>query len=244
MNRVARLCMYLILLLPLPCVSADITLTNGEWPPYLTEYEPGYGIASRIVTDAFAEVGIRVNYVFRPWKRAYKEAEAGIHEGSVVWSYEEERAQKFLFSDSIFEGQSVFFHLKRVPFQWQTYDDLARFRIGGSLGYEYEFEKLLNIKVTHAGDDLSNFRKLLAGHIDIFPSDREVGYAILRRHFSKDELAQFTHHPKVYNSVTYHLILNKQHARNAGLMVRFNQGLKKLRDSGKYNGYFPSFARP
>ena len=48
--------------------SADevITLTSGAWLPYLSECAPHHGVVSRIVTEAFALEGVRVNYIFRP----------------------------------------------------------------------------------------------------------------------------------------------------------------------------------
>ncbi len=46
-----------------------IRLTNGEWQPYLSKDAPHHGFASHIVTEAFALVGVEVEYGFFPWKR-------------------------------------------------------------------------------------------------------------------------------------------------------------------------------
>ncbi|MFC4158440.1 substrate-binding periplasmic protein [Chitinimonas lacunae] len=216
----------------------EVSLTNGEWPPYQSEHEPHYGIASHIVTEAFAQEGIKVRYSFMPWKRAYIEAEEGRHDGSLVWTYEPERGEKFLFSDAVFEGKSVFFHLKKFPFEWKTFDDLTKVRVGGTLGYKYEFEKNPAIQVDRANSDVDSFRKMLKDRFDIFPSDLKVGYATLRANFTPAEVNQITHHPRAYNVVTYHLILNKKNPRSAKLMAAFNRGLKKLRDSGRYAEYY------
>ncbi|WP_179958326.1 substrate-binding periplasmic protein [Chitinimonas arctica] len=228
----------LAFLLPLWARGEEVTLTNGEWPPYLSEYEPNYGIASHIVTDAFALEGVTVRYVFRPWRRAYAEAESGKYHGSVVWTFEPDRAEKFFFSDAVFEGKSVFFHLKSNPVDWKTYDDLINLRVGGTNGYDYAFERNPRIKVERANSDVENFRKLLAGRFDIFPSDLNVGYALLQKNFVTAEFDLITHHPKVYNVVSYFLILSKANPDNAKLLLRFNRGLKKLRESGRYEEYF------
>ncbi|MGQ5524407.1 substrate-binding periplasmic protein [Chitinimonas sp. PSY-7] len=226
------------LLLQSTVAARDITLTNGEWPPYLSEHLKYYGIASHIVTDAFTHAGVKVQYVFRPWKRAYLEAESGKFDGSVVWSYEKERAEKFHFSDPIFEGKSVFFHLKSFSFNWTTFEDLIPIRVGGTLGYAYEFEKVTAIQVQRADTDVDNFKKLLAGRFDIFPSEMNVGYATLQQNFTPAEVNHITYHPKAYNVVTYHLILTKSKPGSAELLAAFNKGLKALKDSGKYNSYF------
>ncbi len=52
--------------------SKVIRLTNGEWQPYLSEDTPHHGFASHIVTEAFALVGVEVEYGFFPWSRAMK----------------------------------------------------------------------------------------------------------------------------------------------------------------------------
>ncbi len=48
--------------------SKTIRLTNG-WQPYLSKDVPHHGFASHIVTEAFALVGVEVEYGFFPWKR-------------------------------------------------------------------------------------------------------------------------------------------------------------------------------
>ena len=58
----------LFLLLPFSALSKEqvIRLANGEWPPYTSKDLPNYGLGSQIVSEAFAEVGIKVEYGFFP----------------------------------------------------------------------------------------------------------------------------------------------------------------------------------
>ncbi|HEY9104179.1 ABC transporter substrate-binding protein [Chitinimonas sp.] len=231
-------CLTALTLLSAATAAEVVTLTNGEWPPYLSEQAPGYGIASRIVTDAFAAARVEVRYVFRPWKRAYLEAAGGTYDGTLVWTWGEARAKHFLFSDPVFDGKSVFFHLKTKPVSWSRFADLSAYRIGGTLGYEYEFERTPGIKIERADTDLANFRKLLAGRIDLFPSEINAGYAVLKAGFTAEEQQQIGTHPKAYNVVSYHLLLNRKNPRNIRLMNSFNQGLRQLKDSGRYEAYF------
>ncbi len=62
--------------------SETIRLTNGEWQPNLSKDTPHYGFASHIVTEAFALVGVEVEYGFFPWKRSYKIAKEGTWGGT------------------------------------------------------------------------------------------------------------------------------------------------------------------
>ncbi len=50
----------------------SVRIANGEYAPYFSEDLKHYGVGSRIVKAAFAEVGINVDYVFRPWERGYR----------------------------------------------------------------------------------------------------------------------------------------------------------------------------
>jgi polar amino acid transport system substrate-binding protein len=230
------------LLLPSAALHAAevITLSNGEWRPYLSQRLPHGGVVSRIVSEAFASQGVTVKFVFRPWKRAYIEALQGDVHGSVVWGPGTDgarRAQDFLLSDTVLEGQTVFFHLRSVPFDWQHYADLRKVRIGGTAGYIYDFENLPGIQIDRAANDEIGFRKLLAGRFDIFPSDLHGGRAVLTEHFSQAEASQIIAHPTPYSVTQYHLLLSKKIAANGRYLQLFNRGLKQLRESGKYAQY-------
>ena len=72
-----------------------IRLTTGEWAPYISEKLEHFGLVSRIVTEAFALEGVKVEYIFLPWKRAYQEALIGKYDGSAVWTRNSEREKGF-----------------------------------------------------------------------------------------------------------------------------------------------------
>lgn len=241
-----RLLFAMLLLLSASWAHAeDITLTNGEWLPYQSEHLAHYGVLSRIVTEAFALEGVTVHYVFRPWPRALAEAKSGAAQGSIVWSEGSPgsaRKRDFLFSDLVFESQSVFFHLKGLNFNWSTYTDLVPYKIGGVAGYEYRFESVPGIKLDRAANDELCMRKLLAGRFDLFPSSLDVGMYLLRTRFSAEEAARVTVHRGAYNTTRYHLLLPRQLAGSVRLLGLFNKGLKKLKDSGRYALYLDDLA--
>ncbi len=231
------LCLWLLLVLPSQRVLAaeTITITNGEWPPYLSDQLQHSGFVSHIVSDAFKLKSVNVNYKFRPWKRAFEEARNGTAHGSVVWSKTKEREQDFLFSDPVIIGKSVLFHLKDKKVDWNRPEDLAKYKIGGTLGYKYSFEHLSNIVIERVTSDELNFRKLLWKRIDLFPSDKDAGYVILNKHFTQQEITQITYHPLPYDQTSYSLMLSKKHPNSKHLLALFNAGLKELKASGKYS---------
>lgn len=216
--------------------SDTIVITNGEWPPYQSRELPHFGFASLIVTEAFALQGVQVNYEFRPWKRALEEARAGQADGSMLWSLTPEREPDFLFSDTILISEAVLFHRKDFSFDWQQNTDLEVYRIGGTLGYEYAIEKGAKLSIERVASDEQNFRRLLLKRIEIFPSDKHAGYALLNRSFPAAERAQISHHPKPYDQTAYSVIFSKACGeRCARFLAQFNKGLQLLKTSGRYD---------
>ena len=89
-------------------MSKTIRLTNGEWQPFLSKDAPHSGFASHIVTEAFAQVGVEVEYGFFLWARSMKLAKEGRWDGTIVWGESEERLRNFYFSELVVLTTFVF----------------------------------------------------------------------------------------------------------------------------------------
>jgi len=232
------------------CPAQDtIRIANGEWPPFQSKKLKHYGVASRVVTEAFELEGVKVEYQFLPWERGIQLAKQGKINGTMVWSKTPDREKDFMFTDPICFGITVFFHHQDFQFEWQTIDDLKDLRIGGTIGFNYgsvfeEAEKQGKIKVSRVPADKINFRKLLKNRIDIFPLDIETGHDILKKEFPPQEISKFTYNKeKPLRTIAYGLMLSKGLKSNENYLKLFNKGLKKLKESGKYDQYFAESAR-
>ncbi len=218
-----------------------IRLTNGEWQPFLSKDAPHHGFASHIVTEAFALVGVEVEYGFFPWKRSFKLAKEGTWDGSVIWGASEERLRHFYFTDpAIPRVTYVFFHLKTTPFDWNSYDDLSDVKIGGTIEYFYSdaFEAAESagvIRTIRGRSDEVGLKNLLKGRIDVFPGEVVVTYEQIRDTFSQQEAALFTHHAKVIVDKPMFVLLNKDVPGNERMRDKFNEGLRQLKASGRYD---------
>ena len=237
---IASLCLALTCNFASAQTSKTIRLTNGEWQPFLSKEVPHYGFASHIVTEAFALVGVEVEYGFFPWTRAVKLAREGTWDGGAVFWDTEERRKHFFFTDAVVPSIVVFFHLTSTEFDWDTYDDLSAVRIGATLEYSYgkdfdSAEAAGTIKTNRAPDDESGLRKLLKGRIDVFPGEVMVTYDQIRDIFSEEQAALFTYHPKPINDQPLYLLLSKKVPGNEALRDLFNEGLKQLKASGRYD---------
>jgi polar amino acid transport system substrate-binding protein len=217
-----------------------IRITNGEWEPFLSNYSYKYGLDSHIVTEAFKLEGVDVKWGFFPWQRANENAKNGERwDASCCWWPDDDTKKDFLMSDAITETSFVFYHLKSYKFHWNSLPDLKEIKIGGTKKYHYGNEFMNAIKekkltIEYASKDEFNYKKLLAGRIQIFPNDPAVGNAQIRNYLSPDEANQLTYSQKKFGKSTLHLIMSKDHKRNEYFLDKFNAGLKKLKKSGRY----------
>ena len=127
-------------------------------------------------------------------------------------------------------------------------DDLKGISIGATETYAYTPEFLQAMKngslhVELLSSDELNFRKLLKGRIEIFPLNIVVAHALLASKFTRQEIASITYHPRALYSIQTHLLFSKKVTKNMRLLKLFNKGLKRLKDSGKFNQYFKESQR-
>lgn len=231
-----------LLFLTTPCASETITITAGEWPPYLSANLKHHGIVGRIITDAFAHANIDVAFRMLPWKRAYKEAENGKVAGTAVWLKNPDREKIFIYSDEVIVETHVFFYKKGLVFDWETMTDITPFRLGGLLGFSYgkDLDKIIaenKVKIERVGQDGQNFNKLLTGRIDLYPQEINVGYEVLHRNFLKGEVASIDHHTTPFMIKPSFLLFPKKNPESQRLQEIFNAGVAQLKKDGKVEAY-------
>ena len=218
-----------------------IRITTGEFSPWTSEHLKHGGFTNHVISEAFKLEGYEVEFTFYPWKRAYESAKSGDkYLATSYWYRSEERAQDFHYSDPIQTDAMVFFHLKdNPPPAWEILTDLDGQRIGATSGFTYtdEFWELArsnHLDIEEAESEELNFRKLLKGRIDLFPSDSLVGQKILQEFFGKRAAEKVIYHPRPLRGATGHLLISKKVAGGEELIVAFNRGLAKLRENGLY----------
>jgi len=221
-----------------PVSAETIRLATGHWPPYLDEGSEDGGFAAQIIREALATQGMEVDFDYLPWSRALMLAGTDAYDGTAIWSCTPARARRFTLSDSIIPFRFVFFHRANDPFDWQTIQDLDGKKVG--LTQDYAYGKML-VKAARKGivrtdmttSDEANFRKLVAGRIDLFPMDPVVGKYMIRNELPVIVAGQITFDAKPLRKATYHVLFNN-HGRRAEVLVEtFNKGLAELKTSGR-----------
>ncbi len=122
-------------------------------------------------------------------------------------------------------------------------DELKDIHIGATLSYTYSepfhsADKSGKIKVQWVPKDIQNFKKLLLGRIQLFPQFLETGYYQIKTNFTSDQIKLFTHHSKPLKVTPSSLIISKKARKGKHLIALFDNGLKQLKESGKYKKYF------
>ncbi len=233
---------------PATAAPTVLRLANGEWPPYTGEKLPGNGCDSQVVSEVFAEAGIEVHYTFLPWARGMLLSKSGAVDGAIEWADTPEHlASHFVSSQPLSAQRWVFFHHRDAAVPWQQLEDLQQQRIGLTIGYAYsDVFKPLQAKYpamfSEAPSDLLNLKKLLHRRLDLVPLERGVGHYLLRTAFSPQEQAQIVAQEQAISLFYPHLLLSRSVAGNEQRMQHFDQGLARLKASGRYRAMMAACA--
>jgi len=226
--------LVLFALAPAVARADNVILANGEWAPYMSEKRKHFGVVSHIIKRAFAEEEVAIDYMFLPWKRGYEMAKKGDLEGTIVWSYTNERAKDFLYSDEVIFLETAIFYNKGTEFDWSTFEDLQGKKIGGIIGFAYNIDNLEKsgvVTIDRIAEPESNFKMLVNNRVDLVAEDLFVGREIIAKLSLADEISI---HEKPMNRKSFHLIVGKKVAGAKVIITTFNQGLEKLKASGQY----------
>jgi len=229
---------------PLPpqptSASNVIRLANGSWEPFNGPDLPHAGCDSWVIQEAFALAGFDVEYSFFPWARSYSLSASGEWDGTLNWAdTPEHRAQHYLSAEPTSIQEWVFFYRIDRPLVWKTMDDLKGKTIGTTAGFVYSdiFKDLRlsgDATFVESSSDDANFKMLLAGRIDVFLSERQVGTYRIKSIFTPEQQAQLVGSPQSFSQYESYLLLSKAKPENEQRMILFNQGFKELQANGRY----------
>jgi len=235
-------CILVIILIISPIITSaeTIRLTNGEWPPYLSENLYKFGYWSHIATEAFAIEGVKVEYTFYPWRRAFRNVAKGDFDGSIFWTKSPERIKDVEYSKTPVDSlREVFFFRKNISFNWKTIKDLEPYELGATFGNSHiqKFEKAIGegikLKFQPVQSEIQNINKLLRSRIDAFLCMESVCGKMLLQQYSQKERDLIAVHPKIWVDNPHYLIISKKNKRAGYWFQTFESGLQKLKESGR-----------
>lgn len=222
--------------------SGEITLATGEWVPYSSKAMDNHGFFSEIVTEICREMGTTAKFEFYPWRRCYVMVEKGQMMGAFPYTPTDERAKEVLFSESISESKTVFFHYgKKKIDDFTVLANLRPFKVGGIVGYFYEeaFEKA-GLNADYAPDETSAIAKLMAGRTDVLALNEMVGWHIIKKNFP-DKAGQFGTLSTPYDRNDLKLIVSKTYPGSAEFLKNFDAALTRVLSGEKYKAILKEY---
>ncbi|WP_097461469.1 substrate-binding periplasmic protein [Mangrovitalea sediminis] len=246
MKKTATLIGVVLLFLYRSVAAETVTIAVGEWPPYTSQVVPSAQVAQKIVTAAFLLEGVHVEYRYFPWKRAYVEVRQGHVDATFPWYKSKARTEAFLFNhEPLLHGQEVFFHLKTLDFRWRGFDDLKRYRVGGTLGFfDTSLLEQHGVAVDKVSSEEQNFEKMLRGRVDVYATTREVGYYLIHKLFSPTQAALFTHDPTPLHEADAFVMFSREIPQSEALISKLDRGLRMLKASGRYGEILSTVSSP
>lgn len=233
---------FVVSAFPVFCIQASgkVRLATGHWPPYFDESANNGGMLAELITKAYATQGLSTHFTFLPWSRALMLAKSDQFDGTAAWSCVEERSDDFLYSFGVLPYHYVFFHRRSLEFDWVSYEGLKEMSVGVTQDYSYNqmFENLADqgiVSTEMTASDETNFRKLLAGRIDLFPMDPLVGMSMIKQWIAPEEAEELTFYPKPFSRSYYHVLFSHTNPRGELLRQRLDKGLRILWSSGEFD---------
>ena len=91
---------------------------------------------------------------------------------------------------------------------------------------------------------LPNFRKLLHGRVDLFPSSIINARALLNQNFTEEQKEKLNYHEHPLTEQTGHLLFPRGYETSRKLLEAFNRGLEELKDESMYEELFRELIEP
>lgn len=218
-----------------------LLIVTGEYVPYTTQMEPGYGFFTQIVEAVLKESSVDYEIEFYPWARCSEMVKNGEAWATFPYGYTAEMAESFYFSDAVMKGRYKFYYLKsnekfaQETMNFSEISDFTNFTFGGAVDYWYGDQSIIEsygVKTEWAKDTDALIKMLHAGRIDFLVEDELVGDAAITRLFP-EEIDEFAKLPNTARLQDYYLIISKGYPNSEANRIKFNEALKKLLENGE-----------
>ena len=223
-----------------PVSAKQITLSVGEWQPYMGSDLPNNGAIAEIITEAFSDIGYQVAFEFYPWARAMEQAQLGRVDGTGLWLKTESRESEFYFSEPVLEEKHVFFYNRTNKPRLDSFEALKSYSYVGLEDFSYGIDldniiRAKQINMHRVSNDEQAFGMLLKNRVSIYPQEMAVGYYLLRQHFSEQEVKNRGHIEQPFMRKNSHIMLSKADKNNADILKMFDEALLRMKQSGRYD---------
>ena len=168
--------------------AAELILNTQDFPPFNYEVNGAVsGPAADVIRRVCADIRIDCPMRLLPWRRAQQEVEEGKAHGMFVIGWNAERAKWLHFSPALLTTEYGFFVRDDNPLKFMQNSDVKGYTVGtfGPSNTATALEKVKaevkDLVIDMTPDDEAAFRKLSIGRVRAVFSNRDVGYAMMRK---------------------------------------------------------------
>lgn len=210
-----------------------IKLASLDWEPYIGPNMKDGGYVTEVIKEAYKRAGYTVQIDYLPWARAVKMSKDGDYDGYMPEYYSEDLKKDFLLSAPFQGGPLGLFKKKTSKISFKKIDDLKPYSIGVVRGYvnTAEFDAAAYLKKDEAKDDITNFKKLIAGRIDLIVCDKYVGEHILNTDL-KANAGEVEFMEPVLEQKDLYVCITKTAPDAQKKIDAFNSAVKQMVDDG------------
>ncbi len=221
---------------------AELRLTTQDFAPFHYEAEGNAsGPAVEIVRAICNEMGISCSIDVYPWGRAQQLVKRGKADGLFVIGKTEERTRWLHFSPPLLSTEYGFFVRDDNPREFKTLSDIKGYTVGvyGPSNTARSLEKvkdeITDLKIDMTPHDEAPFKKVSRGRIDAVYSNRDVGYAMVKKLGLKNIKYLGKH-----RRLEYYIGFSKS-ATDKNTVEKFNAALLELYKNGVIPGILKKF---
>lgn len=217
----------------------EVSIATLNWEPYIGESLPNKGYVAEVIKAAFAVNGHEVDLEILPWARVIKMAENQAVNAYGPEYYSEDLKENYYLSNPFPGGPLVFFKRKDSNISYKTLNDLSSYKIGVVRGYvnTTTFDNASFLQKEESVNDITNFKKLIAGRIDLVVADKYVGLYLIKQKLPESILKIELLSPPLEEKKLY-LCFPKEIPQSKQLRDDFNEGLSLIRINGKLNEFY------
>lgn len=231
MKKCLSCCLLIFTLLNSANAEPVRLVTSGNFLPFTGEEWRNRGMIVEIVDRIMREGGLEHEVVFQPtWGTLLDDTEAGRYQATFPWYFNEERAGRFLYSDSLMSNYIVPFVLTDGTVRALGAEELAGYRFCRPQGYfTHDLADLLKkpgttLKIAETLDEC--FRLLKTGDVDVVPVDIFSSRGAIHRVFDNpDAVRRLTF---VFSRQQLHILVPKQAEGAQELVDRINIAIGRL----------------
>ncbi len=220
------------------CAGDKIIVLAHEtsWAPHYGKGLKQGGYTVEIIKEALKRVGYELETVWLPWKRAQVEAARGDYDGLGASYYNEERANRFAYSDPIATTEVVFFKRTEDDIKYSNLEDLKPYKIGTGFGYGYpeQFVKADYLKKIEAYELKTNITRLLHKRIDLIIGSRKAILFYLKQKYP-DKINSLEILGNPLETLPLYVLFSKKKPDYKQKIEDFNRGLKMIKEDGTYH---------